>query len=307
MNPDNSPPPLQPGDSIGIVAPAGPVRDRTNLERGISILKEMGFAVKYPRNFWPGTGYLADTDSNRAREFHKMWEDPDIAAILALRGGFGSLRLLPFLDPAEIQKRSKLLIGFSDITVLHNALFNTTGAISFHGPMLTSLSTISQNSRAHFFACLAGRWNKPIQERQVEVLRGGDPVKGRLIGGNLSSLISIIGTPIDQNWSDCLVFLEDVGEPLYRIDRMLTQLWHSGKLNHAAAIILGDFSLSKEQNSIEKIRFHEEIWKRVLELTAVSGQVVWGNFPIGHGVDNLTLPHGADATMDSGNAILSFP
>lgn len=306
MNTNNFHPVLQSGDCIGIIAPAGQIQNRTNLKRGISILKEMGFAVQIPGNLWPGTGYLADTDSNRALEFHKLWADPDISAILALRGGFGSLRLLPFLNPAEIKKEQKLLIGFSDITVLHSALFNTTSAISFHGPMLTSLSTINKNSLEHFFSCLAGRWNKPIREPQVEVLRGGDPVQGKLIGGNLSSLISIVGTGIDQDWSDCIVFLEDVGEPLYRIDRMLTQLWHSGKLNQAAAIILGDFSLSKEQDSIAKIRFHEEIWQRVLELTEATGQVVWGNFPIGHGADNLTLPHGADAMLDSSRGVLSF-
>jgi muramoyltetrapeptide carboxypeptidase len=306
MNTNHVPQALQVGDCIGIIAPAGQIQDTTNLDRGICILKEMGFEVRIPRNLWPGTGYLADTDSNRALEFHKMWADPDISAILALRGGFGSLRLLPFLDPDEIKKNNKLLIGFSDITVLHSALFKTTQNISFHGPVLTSLSSMNHNSLAQFHACLSGKWNKPIREAQVEILRGGDSVKGKLIGGNLSSLISIIGTNADQDWTDCILFLEDLGEPLYRIDRMLTQLWHSGKLNQPAAIILGDFSLNKDQDSLEKIRFHEEIWKRVLELTLPSDIVVWGNFPIGHGVDNLTLPHGADAEIDSSRVILSF-
>jgi len=306
MNTNLIPQALQVGDCIGIIAPAGQIRDTANLQRGIFILKEMGFEVRLPRGLWPGTGYLADTDSNRALEFHKMWADPDISALLALRGGFGSLRLLPFLDPEAIKKEYKLLIGFSDITILHTSLQHIHHGISFHGPMLTSLSTINKDSLQNFYSCLTGNWDKAIKNQGVEVLRGGDTVKGKLTGGNLSSLISLLGTPIDQDWSDCIVFLEDVGEPLYRIDRMLTQLWHCGKLNQAAGIILGDFSLNREQDSLAKIRFHEEIWKRVLELTGSTKPVVWGNFPIGHGLENLTLPCGADAAMDSSQVILSF-
>ena len=306
MSQNHIPKALQPGDCIGIIAPASQIQEKDALEQGISILKEMGFEVRLPRSLWPGTGYLADTDSNRALEFHKMWADPEISALLAVRGGFGSLRLLPFLDPEEIQKECKLLIGFSDITVLHGALSQTNDIISLHGPMLTGLSSISRDSLARFHACLLGKWNSPIESRQIEVLRGGDKVSGKLLGGNLSSLISVLATTVDIDWSGSILFLEDVGEQLYRLDRMLTQLWHCGKLNQPAGIILGDFSLSLEQDSLEKIRFHEEIWKRVLELTESSGMPVWGNFPIGHGPDNLTLPHGAEARMDSSKVILSF-
>jgi len=306
MNKSLFPPSLQPGDRIGIIAPAGQVYDTKSLNQGVSILKEMGFDVQLPGNLWPGTGYLADTDSNRALEFHRMWADPQISALLSLRGGFGSLRLLPFLNPVDIKKEHKLLIGFSDLTVLHSALYQTNEAITLHGPMLTSLSSISPGSLQHFYACLTGNWDKTLGPQQIEVLRDGAPVQGRLIGGNLSSLISILATDIDLDWNGKILFLEDVGEPLYRLDRMFTQLWHCGKINQPAGIILGDFSINIQQDSLERIRFHEEIWKRVLELTESAGMPVWGNFPIGHGVDNLCLPHGADALMDSSNTRLSF-
>ena len=306
MNRSRFPKSLEPGDCIGIIAPGGQIQDTKPLERGITILQDMGFELRLPRNLWPGSGYLADTDANRAHEFHRMWADPGISALLALRGGFGSLRLLPFLKPEDIKKERKMLIGFSDITVLHSALYQTNDLVTLHGPMLTSLSSISPDSLQHFYACLTGKWDKALQNRHVEVLREGPPVKGRLIGGNLSSLISILATGIDQDWSRNIVFLEDVGEPLYRLDRMFTQLWHSGKINQPAGIILGDFSFNRDQDSLERIRFHEEIWKRVLELTESSGIPVWGNFPIGHGTDNLTMPHGADALMDSANIRLSF-
>ena len=306
MNRNCFPKSLQPGDCIGIIAPAGQIQDTVALQQGLSILKDMGFETKLPRNLWPGTGYLADTDTNRAVEFHKMWADPKISALLALRGGFGSLRILPFLNPDDIKKEQKLLIGFSDITILHCAIHQTNNLISLHGPVLTSLSSINNESRQRFYASLTGNWDKPIQSGKIEVLRDGPSVHGKLIGGNLCSLMSILSTPIDQDWKGSILFLEDVGEPLYKLDRMFTQLWHCGKLNQPSGIILGDFSLNQDQDSLEKIRFHEEIWKRVLELTKSSGMPIWGNFPIGHGKDNLTLPHGTDALMDSANVTLLF-
>ncbi len=268
------PPQLRRGDRIGIVAPAGQLRNMEPLEQGGSILREMGFEVSLPRNLWPGTGYLADTDSNRALEFHKMWADPEIAALLALRGGFGCLRLLDFLDRVELEKNKKLLIGFSDITILHSALYRDSKIISLHGPMLTTLSSCNRESIERFHACLTGKWDAPIKCHQVEVLRGGDPVQGRLAGGNLSSLVSLLSTPLDVDWKNTILFLEDVGEPLYRLDRMLTQLFHCGKLDQPAGIILGDFSLTTDQDPLEKIRF--------------------------------PLPPGADTVMDSSKTLLSF-
>ncbi|MEA3469030.1 MAG: LD-carboxypeptidase [Thermodesulfobacteriota bacterium] len=303
-----TPPVLQTGDCIGIIAPGGQLRDLSPLEQGVAILKEMGFEVRLPRQLWPGTGYLADNDANRALEFHRMWCDPEISAVMALRGGFGCLRLLPFLDRDEIfrQKEKKLLIGFSDITILHQALFQINNMISLHGPMLTTLSTSSRESIERLYASLTGKWNVPVQDKKIEVLRGGDPVSGTLTGGNLSSLVSLLGTPYDQDWNNSILFLEDTGEPLYRLDRMLTQLAQCGKLSQPRGIILGDFSLSPDQDRLQFIRFHEEFWTRMLELTESTQIPLWGNFPTGHGADNLPLPHGATAVMDSRHALLSF-
>lgn len=266
----------------------------------------MGFEVRVPRQLWPGTGYLADTDRNRALEFHKMWADPKISALFALRGGFGCLRLLPLLDKNELRQHQKMLIGFSDITVLHQALFQTTQMVSLHGPMLTTLSSCSRKSIERLYACLRGKWRTPVSGPKVEILRGGEPARGTLVGGNLSSLMSLLATPFEQDWSNAILFLEDVGEPLYRIDRMLTQLAHCGKLNQVSGIVLGDFSLMRNQDRLESLRFHEQIWIRVLELTEATGIPVWGDFPVGHGPENLALPHGAETVMDCRQVILSF-
>jgi muramoyltetrapeptide carboxypeptidase len=300
------PKPLKAGDCIGIIAPAGQIAETDRLEQGIAILKEMGFEVKIPRQLLPGTGYLADTDSNRALEFHKMWADDDVSALLALRGGFGCLRMLPFLDLEELRKQQKMLIGFSDLTILHTMLHQNLDLLSLHGPMLTTLSSCTRESLERFHACLTGNWNKTIHSRSIEVLRGGGPVTGRLVGGNLSSLISILSTPFHPDFAETILFLEDVGEPLYRLDRMFSQLSQSGILQAPAAILLGDFSPSKEMDRLESIRFHEEIWTRVLELTEAVSIPVWGDFPVGHGANNLTLAHGSMATADSYSASLSF-
>lgn len=300
------PKPLKRGDCIGIIAPAGQIFETDCLEQGIAILKEMGFEVKIPRQLWPGTGYLADTDGNRALEFHKMWADDEVSALLALRGGFGCLRLLPFLDIDVLKKHQKMLIGFSDLTILHTVLQQSLDLVSFHGPMLTTLSSCTRESLEHFHACLTGNWNKKIHSQSIEVLRGGGPVTGRLIGGNLSSLMSILSTPSQPDFSDTILFLEDVGEPLYRLDRMFSQLSQCKLLQAPAAILLGDFAPSKEMDRLESIRFHEEIWTRVLELTESVNTTVWGNFPVGHGANNLTLAHGCTARADSLKASLLF-
>lgn len=297
---------LQAGDCIGIIAPAGQIVETNHLEQGIVILKEMGFEVKIPHQLWPGTGYLADTDRNRALEFHKMWADEEVSALLALRGGFGCLRLLPFLDLKELKKNEKILIGFSDLTILHSMLQQKLDMVSFHGPMLTSLSSCTRESLERFHACLTGNWNKTIHIQSLEILRGGKPATGRLIGGNLSSLISILSTPLQPDFAGSILFLEDVGEPLYRLDRMFSQLSQSGLLQSPSAILLGDFSPSIEMDSLESIRFHEEIWTRVLELTESTNIPIWGNFPVGHGANNLTLAHGSTAIADSHTASLFF-
>jgi len=301
------PKPLKRGDIIGIIAPAGQIRDTEGLEQGVSILREMGFEVKLPRNLWPGTGYLADTDSNRALELHKMVADKDVSALLALRGGFGCLRLLPLLDPEELKRHPKPVIGFSDLTILHTFLYQQCGLISFHGPVLTSLSSCSPAGLERFHATLMGKWDKPLLLKSVEILRAGDSVTGPLLGGNLSSIISILSTPFQPDFTDCILFLEDVGEPLYKLDRMFSQLSQAGMLTKPAAILLGNFSPSQEMDSLESIRFHEEIWTRVLELTESTNIPVWGNLPIGHGSDNFILPHGSIANTDSCQAQLSFP
>lgn len=305
MTDQHIPPPLVPGDTIGIIAPSGQLQDRQKFESGVKALQDMGFQVRFPPSLWPGSGYLADTDTKRADEFNRTWADPEIRAVMAARGGYGCLRILNKIDLPLVRQTQKLLVGFSDLTVLHTFLQQETGRISLHGPVVTSITGSSKPALERFQHCLLGHWPDPITWK-TRILRGGTPRQGILTGGNLSSIVTLLGTPYAPLWKDKIVFLEDTNEPLYRIDRMLTQLFHAGKFKDIAGLILGDFSVSDNQEPFEKIRHHESVWLRTLELTAQSGIPVWGGFPTGHCSDNLTLPIGATAIMESDTFTLKF-
>lgn len=301
-----APPPLQRGDVIGIIAPAGQISDKQRFEQGIAILADMGFHPRFPREMWPGNGYLADSDRMRARELHEIFADSDIKAVMAARGGYGCLRILGHLDFQLLRQDPKAFVGFSDITLLLNQAAHLGNMLSFHGPVVTSLCDSSNESLDRLYSSLTGNWRRSIAPAKLEVLRGDQQAEGRLVGGNLCSIVTLLGTPYDFDWQDCIVLLEDIGEPLYRIDRMLTQLALADKLSQAAGIILGDFILNSNQDALEKIQYTEYVWQRILELTAGCAIPVWGNFPSGHCGTNLTLPVGAHAVMDSGRGELRF-
>ncbi len=299
-------PPLSPGDTIGIAAPAGQIYDISRFESGLKILHDMGFSVKYPRNLWPGNGYLADTDENRTMEFNRLWGEPEVKAILALRGGYGCLRMVKGIDLQHILRNPKLFIGFSDLTVLHNHITTKTGLVTLHGPVLTSLTDCSKDSLERFYHCLTGNWDHNITPEKIEILRGGEETQGILAGGNLSTLVTTLGTIFDCDWKGKIVVLEDTNEPLYRIDRMLTQLFYAGKFQDVKGILLGDFSHASHLDGIDRLRHHEVIWNRMLELTDHQQTVVWGNFPTGHCPNNITLPIGTTTLLDSRKPQLCF-
>jgi muramoyltetrapeptide carboxypeptidase len=301
------PAPLRKGDTVGIVAPAGRVVNSDRFVSGVKILEEMGFAVKFPRDLWPGLEYLADSDENRGDEFNRLVRDPEVKALIALRGGYGCLRMIDRIDLALIAENPKLIIGFSDLTVLQNYLHEKIGLISLHGPVVTSLGQTSQAALERFFLCLTGHWSEAIAPRNVEVLRHGPALTAPLIGGNLASLVTLLGTGYDFSWDDKILFLEDVNEPAYRIDRMLTQLKLAGKFEKIAGLLLGDFSGPESVDSSVHRRYLETIWNRVIELCGSQNIPIWGNFPSGHCPHSLTLPLGALAQMSGEKSRLFFP
>ncbi|MFA6899203.1 MAG: LD-carboxypeptidase [Desulfurivibrionaceae bacterium] len=288
--------PLKKGDTIGIIAPAGPVRNETDFSAGLKILTDLGFKTRYRNDILRHNDYLAGTDQERLAELHELWREPEVKAILAVRGGYGCLRLLPNLDFALIREQPKILIGFSDLTVLLSAIQQKTGLVTFHGPMLTTLARSDRDSQKAFFDLLTGKPRPENKIKGLEILQGGQ-ASGRLLPGNLTSLVHLLGTPWEPNWQDAILVLEDIGEAPYRIDRLLTHLWAAGRLEQIAGLILGDFDQCGDV---------EQIWQRTLELLAHRHIPVWANFPCGHGSRNQILPMGAEASLDSSTGRLTI-
>ena len=291
-----NPPRLVRGDTIGLFAPSGPVRDQEAFAAGLGLLADMGFKVRHGNDIMRATGYLAGDDRRRAEEFHELWADPEVKALLAVRGGYGSIRLLPALDLDLIRQNPKIMAGFSDISVLLNVISGRTGLVTFHGPNLSSLARVDAPSMTRFFATLTHREPPALRPVGLEILRSGQ-ARGKLLGGNLASLVHLLGTPHETSWDDCLLFLEDVGEATYRLDRMLTQLHQAGRLQHIAGLILGGFKDCGDP---------ELIWQRVLELLGPLDIPMWANFPVGHAASNHMLPLGLEAEMDSATGMLRF-
>ena len=215
-------------------------------------------------------------------------------AIIAARGGYGCARLLPLLDFELIRRHPKILIGFSDLTVLLAAVGRETGLITFHGPMLTTLPRSDRASQEAFCNLLLGRPETEIRAKGLEILRAGE-AQGRLLPGNLTNLVHMTATPLEPDYAGRILVLEDIGEAPYRIDRLLTHLAASGRLKKIAGLVLGGFDQCGDL---------QLIWQRALDLTADRPIPVWANFPAGHGASNRILPLGAEASLDSSSGRL---
>ncbi len=292
------PPRLKTGDTIGLVSPAGPVKNAELFGAGVSALKNMGFKVRYNQIGTESDDYLAASDEYRAQEFNKLWADTEVNGLMAVRGGYGSLRMVKALDMGMIRNNPKILVGFSDITVLLTAIMKETGLVTFHGPVLTTLDSLNDSSRLAFFEMLTSKKAHKIElaseeSEDLKILKKGK-TKGRLIGGNLTNLVHLISTPYELNWDGSILFIEDVGEAPYRIDRMLTHLAEAGRLEGLAGLLLGSISEGDEDKCDT-----EACFKRVMEILEDVNIPIWGNFPVGHGVRNHILPLGVEVEMNS--------
>ena len=284
-------PPLTRGDTIGLIAPAGPIREEV-LRQGLGLLRDVGVKkVKYAPDICRHQGYLAGSDQRRLEELHGLWDDDEVKVILAVRGGYGCARLLTGLDFDLIRHKPKILIGFSDLTILLNVIQRQTGLVTFHGPVL---STLARDGRAALEAALnelSVHAQSELRIKGLEVLRPGR-AQGRLIGGNLTCLTQLLATPYEPAWDGAILLLEDINEPAYRLDRLLTQLSLAGRLERVAGVILGEF-LDSQLNPTSDL---EQVWQRLLELTPET-MPLWANFPAGHGPRNLVLPIGQTVVM----------
>ncbi len=298
------PPPLRAGDTIGIIHPAGPVRDSEAFASGVRILKELDLHVRMLPVSGSGPDYLAAGDRERIQELHTLWSDPQVKGLITARGGYGCLRIMGQLDLDCIRKYPKWLIGFSDLSVLLNGIFTTTGLIGMHGPGVTSLPRISRASFGCFRDMIGNDFSEYRNLSGLEILRGGSG-QGTLVGGNLTTLCHLIGTPWLPDLNNAVLLLEDTAEPPYKLDRMLTQLACCGLLDNLAGLILGLFDPGHDDR-LEILRLSEQTWNRVLELTSSTDYPIWANFPMGHQRDNQPLPIGMEAVMASSSSCLQF-
>jgi len=286
---------LKAGDCIGIFSPSGPVRDAAKVEAGLSLLDTLGFRVKMSPPPSVETGYLAADDHHRLTELHTLLLDDQVKALLALRGGYGCLRIAHALDYTLFSRARKFIIGFSDVSILLNTISSRTDIVTVHGPVLTSLAAADGPSVSSLRSLLTEGLPEYIAPHGTVILRSGD-ARGILRGGNLASLVHLIGTPWDIPWEKTLLLLEDTGEPMYKIDRMLTQLFYSGRLDKLSGIILGSFDGGGKNGDTAQ---QEQVWQRVMEVTVSSGCPVWGNFPVGHLERNIAVPLGVEMSMES--------
>ena len=291
------PPRLRPGDTIGVILPAGPVRNHARAEKGMSLLHQMGYRLRLPATGPADADYLAAPDEVRLRTLHALWADEEVRTLMAMRGGYGCLRIVDRLDMEFFRRHPKWLVGFSDLTVLHAALNRDAGLVTMHGPMVATLGQTAREDLQRLFSLLAGEPTGLHDTAAMEILRPGIR-RGRLCGGNLTCLLSLLGTPWEPAWQDAIILLEDTGEPMYRLDRMLTQLAQAGRLQQAAGLLLGSFD-HPSGDTLETIRLQEQVWQRVLELTRDADFPVWANVPLGHGQRNAALPLGMEAEMNS--------
>lgn len=304
MQPALLPPRLQPGDTVGVIHPAGPVRDAAAFEQGLQIVRDFGLHIRRTAPAGNGPDYLAAADQQRLAELHRLWADEEVKALIAGRGGSGCLRLISGLDMKLLRAQPKWLIGFSDLTVLLNGISAQTGLVTLHGPMISTLARAEQDTVLRLKECLRGEFRPCARPAGLEILRSGLS-QGRLVGGNLTTICHLLGTPWQPQTEGCILFLEDTAEPLYKLDRMLTHLACAGLLRNISGLILGLFDPGHDDR-LEIIRLNEQVWQRALELTASAKYPVWGGFPAGHQRQNIALPIGMEAVMDSFNGILEF-
>lgn len=298
---------LSTGDTIGIVSPAGAIYESEPYEIAVESMQALGLKVKLGEFVRTRHGHLAGTDEQRASEFNDMWRDPEVDAIICLRGGSGAARILPLLDYEEIKKNPKIFIGYSDITALHLAIYEKTGLVTFHGPLATS--TWNSFAANHFkdllFNAEAIAYSNPIDKNgllaqtrnRIRTITPGTAT-GELLGGNLSVLTNLMGTPyFPTNWKNKILYLEDVGEQIYAVDRMMSQLQLGGVLEQVSGFIFGKCSDCDPGGAggygsltLEEVLDH---YLKPLKIPAFSGSM------IGHISDNFTIPNGKQAKMNA--------
>lgn len=283
------PPPLQKGDTIGVVASSYSPRAGW-LSRGVRALERAGYGVLVDPDLATTRRYQRAEDERRAANFTKMWLDPRVKAVIGGTGGYGAVRMLPYLDPELFRANPKSFVGYSDITVLHLWLMRLAGLRAFHGPTVDDLIPSARDvTTASMLAALTTP--RPTTRIGRDIARTVKPGRavGRLVGGNLALVQQTIGTPYEIDTTDAILFLEEVRDPMSFVDERLVQLRAAGLLGKVKGIVFGHLSLDRSEE--------DEFEDFVLDLVADLGVPVLMDFPAGHDNPNLTLPIGTEIEL----------
>ncbi|MBU0462469.1 MAG: LD-carboxypeptidase, partial [Proteobacteria bacterium] len=279
------PPTLSPGSRLGVCAPSA-CFDIEKLNLGIQILEKLGFKVKVPEEIFGKKRYLAGDDIARANVINRLFLDPDIDGIICARGGFGAIRTLDHLNWNIIKENPKPFIGFSDNTAILLSIIGETGNVVIHGPTVVSLANAQKATIDAFYKTLTGCFDK-IDMSNARIIKAGKCI-GVLKGGNMATISHLLGTRFQPDFKESVLFFEDIGEPAYKIDRMLTQMKMAGLFEGIRGVIIGSFE------NCDNDEYVEEILSEIFEEYNVP---VLSGLDSGHGKVNLSLCMGIRIKM----------
>ncbi len=292
---------LQKGDLIGIISPASSLEDPSKLERGVRYLEKLGYNVVVGKNVGKFNGYLAGSDTDRIDDLHSMFLNKKVKGVFSLRGGYGTPRLLDKIDYKIIKNHPKIFVGYSDVSALHLAMFYKTGLITFAGPMvgIDFYEDVSPFTEEMFWKLLTsskryGRIDNPDNESILSLNSGS--ANGRIIGGNLSVISSLIGTEYFPDLKDRILLVEEMGEMPYRVDRMLNQLKLAKMFHGIKGIVIGSFRDCNELDPNKKTLTLGEV---ITDYFSPLKKPVIYNFRHGHLKDNITVPIGATIKLNA--------
>jgi muramoyltetrapeptide carboxypeptidase len=292
------PPLLSSGARVALVAPAGPLRNAEELEASIANATSLGWEPLPGPNVLARHDYLGGSDPQRLHDLNAALADESVDAVWCVRGGYGAMRLLPHVDWASLTRRPRALLGFSDVTALHAAASTRCELITYHAP--TARSALTDFSRGSLVRAVIDGRDPCGRADAARTVRPGR-AHGRLVGGNLALLAALAGTPYAPDYRGALLVLEDVGEPAYRIDRMLTQLRLSGALAQIAGLVVGHFTDATPGHDLSS----DVMDSLIGEAADVAGVPAIAGAPLGHVDDQWTIPLGATAQLDADSLTLA--
>lgn len=299
---------LEKNDVIGIIAPASPPEDSTRIENGVRYLESLGYRVEIGKHVYSKKGYLAGEDHERLEDIHSMFRNKDVKAIICVRGGYGSHRLLDRIDYKLIRNNPKIFVGFSDITALQMAIYQKSRLVTFAGPMLAVDfgGEINPYTEENFWKMITnskkiGKIVNPENEKYYVLNKGRG--EGKLLGGNLSILTSLAGTDYLPLFNDAILLIEEIKEAPYRVDRMLSHLKLTGAFKKLKGIILGRFVNCYESDGTKNTLTLNEVISD--HLGSLKIPVIY-NFNHGHVADSLAIPWGINCKLNSSRCLIEI-